>query len=160
MCKKKKVMLFKEIKSGDIVWCMNRTTADVYDEKVVSVGAAYFGGSGISDRMIDFTVGDNDGENQNTRVFALPENAKIGYAQNWVVTTSRDSMIHEVENLKESSEKILARTSELKHLVSKCNDALLKLCPEKKREADFEKRLKTIEETCSKMEELLKELKS
>ena len=149
-------MLFKEIKSGDVVWCMNRATADVYEATVMKVGAAYFSGTNISDRVVDITIG----KGENTRVFALPENSRIGYAQDWVVTLSNDSMIREVEKLKRSSEEILSRMSECKILVSKCNDALLKLCPEKQREADFEKRLKTIEETCVKMEELLKELKS
>ncbi len=148
-------MLFRDIKDGDKVWCLNRNTIYAYKATVKSAVVSYHRES--FDCVVDICVETDGG---NTQVFTLPRNSKIGYAQNWIITLSSDDMMLEVEKLKKNSEEILSATDRHKMIVSKCDGVLSELRLEKLREADFEGRLKAIEETWTKMEELLKGLKS
>lgn len=151
-------MLFKEIKEGSTLWVLDKAAVEVSEEKVAKVSPPYFDSnfSGVAKGCVmDITVG----EGKSSRTFTLHEGSDTGYAQDLMITPDRGNVIREIEDIRRKSEHELSLAGKYELDISKCNEALLRLCPEKRREADFEKRLKAIEEGFSRMEELLKGLK-
>lgn len=112
-------MLFKDLKPNYQVTFFDKEKLNVYTGKVISVSAPRYMPTQTA-MVVDVTI-EADGI---THTYSIPETSALTYANNLVLATSNDSIVHEVQAMKTASEQHLAETDHHRKVVERCNTLL------------------------------------
>lgn len=89
--------------------------------------------------------------NSKTATYSIPENLSVTYAGDVVLSTDKQGLMAEVEQMKNTAEKILESVPKQKEVVDKTTVLLSELNPVYKKK-ETEQRFSKIEESISRME--------
>lgn len=125
----------------------------ITDGKVISVGFPHLDLStkptmGQSQMVVDVTIE----ANSKTATYSIPENLSVTYAGDVVLSTDKQGLMAEVEQMKNTAEKILESVPKQKEVVDKTTVLLSELNPVYKEKEETEQRFSKIEESISRME--------
>ena len=98
--------------------------------------------------VVDVTID----ANSKTAIYSTPENLSVTYAGDIVLSTDKQGLIVEVEQMKNTAEKILESVPKQKEVVDKATVLLSELNPVYKEKKETEQRFSKIEESISRME--------
>lgn len=90
--------------------------------------------------------------NSKTATYSIPENLSVTYAGDVVLSTDKQGLMAEVEQMKNTAEKILESVPKQKEVVDKTTALLSELNPVYKEKKETEQRFSKIEESISRME--------
>lgn len=90
--------------------------------------------------------------NSKTATYSIPENLSVTYAGDVVLSTDKQGLMAEVEQMKNTAEKILESVPKQKEVVDKTTVLLSELNPVYKEKKETEQRFSKIEESISRME--------
>lgn len=146
-------MLFKDLKQGYMVYLFDRTNITINTVKVVSVNPphidTHFGN--ITEMVVDITVEDGS----NNRTYTFKDGSEVGYSGTLVISPNRDSILRELEVMKNSSEEALKQVDRHKETVEKCGKLLVDFNPQYKEKKETEERFSRMEDTMKKMQEMM-----
>ena len=146
-------MLFKELKSNYPIFLLDRATLSFEQARVMNVQPNYQ--SVNMNRMeVNVTIQTKEGK-QNT--YAVADSEQSAYAGNLFISTSKDSIINEVNALKNASEEVLSKVEEHKQTVEKCKNLLAELDTSFRDQQRTNQRLDQME---NKLDEIFKFVKS
>ena len=125
----------------------------ITDGKVISVGFPHLDLNtkptmGQSQMVVDVTIE----ANSKTATYSIPENLSVTYAGDVVLSTDKQGLMAEVEQMKNTAEKILESVPKQKEVVDKTTALLSELNPIYKEKKETEQRFSKIEESISRME--------
>lgn len=112
-------MLFKDLKPNYQVFFFDKEKLIVTMGKVVSVSVPRYMPTQTA-MVVDVTI-EADGI---THTYSIPETSSLTYANNLVLATSNESIVHEVQAMKTASEQHLAETDQHRKVVERCNTLL------------------------------------
>lgn len=146
-------MAFKDVKQNYSVYILNKQDITITDGKVISVGFPHLDLStkpamGQSQMVVDVTIE----ANSKTATYSIPENLSVTYAGDVVLSTDKQGLMAEVEQMKNTAEKILESVPKQKEVVDKTTILLSELNPIYKEKKETEQRFSKIEESISRME--------
>lgn len=156
------MLSFKDIKQNYPVFILDKQEMAFIQGKVTSVSFPHYDANvgqmpGSSTQMVvDVTVEANG----KTATYVIPESASITKAGNVVLATERESLVHEIEALKVSSEQVIASVDYHKKVVEKSSELLKELNPVYREKEESEKRFKAIEGSVAEMGARVSELKT
>ncbi len=135
------------------VYILNKQDITITDGKVISVGFPHLDLStkpamGQSQMVVDVTIE----ANSKTATYSIPENLSVTYAGDVVLSTDKQGLMAEVEQMKNTAEKILGSVPKQKEVVDKTTVLLSELNPIYKEKKETEQRFSKIEESISRME--------
>lgn len=142
-----------DVKQNYSVYILNKQDITIIDGKVISVGFPHLDLStkptmGQSQMVVDVTIE----ANSKTATYSIPENLSVTYAGDIVLSTDKQGLIAEVEQMKNTAEKILESVPKQKEVVDKATVLLSELNPVYKEKKETEQRFSKIEESISRME--------
>lgn len=149
-------MTFKELKIGYPVYLFDRNTVSASTGKVMMDPSVPRADNKMSwqHMVVDVPIQFGD----STKTFVLPDNQDTAYPDGYVLSTSRDVVLREIESMLTLNEQELAKAEQRKDIVSKCRELLCSFNPafREKQENDirFEKMEKRIDDFGSKMDVL------
>lgn len=143
----------KDVKQNYSVYILNKQDITITDGKVISVGFPHLDLStkpamGQSQMVVDVTIE----ANSKTAIYSIPENLSVTYAGDVVLSTDKQGLMAEVEQMKNTAEKILESVPKQKEVVDKTTILLSELNPVYKEKKETEQRFSKIEESISRME--------
>lgn len=143
----------QDVKQNYSVYILNKQDITITDGKVISVGFPHLDLStkpamGQSQMVVDVTIE----ANSKTATYSIPENLSVTYAGDVVLSTDKQGLIAEVEQMKNTAEKILESVPKQKEVVDKTIVLLSELNPVYKEKKETEQRFSKIEESISRME--------
>lgn len=149
-------MTFKELKPNYAVHILHKDDIRYSQGKVVSVSDPRFQSpitpalnfNQTSTQVVDVTI-DEDGEQ---RTYTIPETLDITYANNLVLSTSREKIQYEVETIMHRAEDDIASVDAKKQIVSRCADILSVIDPTLKEKQQTEARFTSIEKNMGTIE--------
>ncbi len=146
-------LAFKDVKQNYSVYILNKQDITITDGKVISVGFPHLDLStkpamGQSQMVVDVTIE----ANSKTATYSIPENLSVTYAGDVVLSTDKQGLMAEVEQMKNTAEKILESVPKQKEVVDKTTVLLSELNPVYKEKKETEQRFSKIEESISRME--------
>ena len=146
-------MAFKDVKQNYSVYILNKQDITITDGKVISVGFPHLDLNtkptmGQSQMVVDVTIQ----ANSKTATYSIPENLSVTYAGDIVLSTDKQGLMAEVEQMKNTAEKILESVPKQKEVVEKTTALLSELNPIYKEKKETEQRFSKIEESISRME--------
>lgn len=146
-------MAFKDVKQNYSVYILNKQDITITDGKVISVGFPHLDLStkpamGQSQMVVDITIE----ANSKTATYSIPENLSVTYAGDVVLSTDKQGLMAEVEQMKNTAEKILESVPKQKEVADKTTILLSELNPIYKEKKETEQRFSKIEESISRME--------
>lgn len=146
-------MLFKDLKTNYPVYIFDKAVTSVQEGKVVNTGLPHFDLSQPSySRMVtDVTIKVGD----ITKTYTFKDDSDIGYADNLVISPSRDVILREVESVKDQSEQILEQVDLHKTTVDKCNKILSEFNPVFKEKKETEQRFSQLESSVTDIKTML-----
>lgn len=112
-------MLFKDLKPNYQIFFFDKEKLSVYTGKVISVSVPRYLPTQTA-MVVDVTI-EADGI---THTYSIPETSSLTYANNLVLATSNESIVHEVQAMKTASEQHLAETERHRKVVEQCNALL------------------------------------
>ena len=141
-------MAFKDVKQNYSVYILNKQDITITDGKVISVGFPHLDLNtkptmGQSQMVVDVTIE----ANLKTATYSIPENLSVTYAGDVVLSTDKQGLMAEVEQMKNTAEKILESVPKQKTAA-----LLSELNPIYKEKKETEQRFSKIEESISRME--------
>ena len=100
-------MAFKDVKQNYSVYILNKQDITITDGKVISVGFPHLDLSikpamGQSQMVVDVTIE----ANSKTATYSIPENLSVTYAGDVVLSTDKQGLMAEVEQMKNTAEQI------------------------------------------------------
>lgn len=146
-------MLFKELKSNYPIFLLDRATLSFEQARVMNVQPNYQSVN-MNRIEVNVTIQNKEGK-QNT--YAVADSEQSAYAGNLFISTSKDSIINEVNALKNASEEVLSKVDEHKQTVEKCKNLLAEL------DTSFRDQQKTnqrVDQMENKLDEIFKFVKS
>lgn len=146
-------MLFKELKSNYPIFLLDRATLSFEQARVMNVQPNYQSVN-MNRIEVNVTIQNKEGK-QNT--YAVADSEQSAYAGNLFISTSKDSIINEVNALKNASEEVLSKVDEHKQTVEKCKNLLAELDTSFRDQQKTNQRLDQME---SKLDEIFKFVKS
>lgn len=146
-------LAFKDVKQNYSVYILNKQDITITDGKVISVGFPHLDLNtkptmGQSQMVVDVTIE----ANSKTATYSIPENLSVTYAGDVVLSTDKQGLMAEVEQMKNTAEKILESVPKQKEVVDKTTVLLSELNPVYKEKKETEQRFSKIEESISRME--------
>lgn len=151
-------MLFKDIKQNYPVHILDKDNVSYIQGKVVSVSFPHMDNTNpmsMGKTVVDVVI-DADGK---SATYTIPENMGIVYAGNLVLSTDKDGIIREVEDLKTSSEQYLKSVDKTRQVLEKSTSLLAELNPEIKAKQENELRLSNLENTMKDIQSDMKDFK-
>lgn len=144
---------WQDVKQNYSVYILNKQDITITDGKVISVGFPHLDLStkpamGQSQMVVDVTIE----ANSKTATYSIPENLSVTYAGDVVLSTDKQGLMAEVEQMKNTAEKILESVPKQKEVVDKTTVLLSELNPVYKEKKETEQRFSKIEESISRME--------
>lgn len=156
-------MLFKDTKQNYPVFILDKQNLSFTQGKVTGTGFPRMEmnpKTGKTEMVVDVTI-EADGK---TATYAIPENLSVTYANNLVLSTDKQGLTNEIEAMKSTAEQILASVDRQKEILEKSKTLLSELNPVYREKQETEKRFSKIEDSISRMEEMManfiKEFKS
>lgn len=146
-------MLFKELKSNYPIFLLDRATLSFEQARVMNVQPNYQSVN-MNRIEVNVTIQNKEGK-QNT--YAVADSEQSAYAGNLFISTSKDSIINEVNALKNASEEVLSKVEEHKQTVEKCKNLLAELDTSFRDQQRTNQRLDQME---NKLDEIFKFVKS
>lgn len=146
-------MLFKELKSNYPIFLLDRATLSFEQARVMNVQPNYQSVN-MNRIEVNVTIQNKEGK-QNT--YAVADSEQSAYAGNLFISTSKDSIINEVNALKNASEEVLSKVEEHKQTVEKCKNLLAELDTTFRDQQKTNERLDQME---NKLDEIFKYVKS
>jgi DNA-binding transcriptional regulator GbsR (MarR family) len=146
-------MLFKELKSNYPIFLLDRATLSFEQARVMNVQPNYQSVN-MNRIEVNVTIQNKEGK-QNT--YAVADSEQSAYAGNLFISTSKDSIINEVNALKNASEEVLSKVDEHKQTVEKCKNLLAELDTSFRDQQKTNQRLDQME---NKLDEIFKFVKS
>lgn len=146
-------MLFKELKSNYPIFLLDRATLSFEQARVMNVQPNYQSVN-MNRIEVNVTIQNKEGK-QNT--YAVADSEQSAYAGNLFISTSKDSIINEVNALKNASEEVLSKVEEHKQTVEKCKNLLAELDTTFRDQQRTNQRLDNME---NKLDEIFKFVKS
>lgn len=146
-------MLFKELKSNYPIFLLDRATLSFEQARVMNVQPNYQSVN-MNRIEVNVTIQNKEGK-QNT--YAVADSEQSAYAGNLFISTSKDSIINEVNALKNASDEVLSKVEEHKQTVEKCKNLLAELDTSFRDQQKTNQRLDQME---SKLDEIFKFVKS
>lgn len=146
-------MLFKELKSNYPIFLLDRATLSFEQARVMNVQPNYQSVN-MNRIEVNVTIQNKEGK-QNT--YAVADSEQSAYAGNLFISTSKDSIINEVNALKNASEEVLSKVEEHKQTVEKCKNLLAELDTSFRDQQRTNQRLDNME---NKLDEIFKFVKS
>lgn len=146
-------MLFKELKSNYPIFLLDRATLSFEQARVMNVQPNYQSVN-MNRIEVNVTIQNKEGK-QNT--YAVADSEQSAYAGNLFISTSKDSIINEVNALKNASEEVLSKVEEHKQTVEKCKNLLAELDTSFRDQQRTNQRLDKME---NKLDEIFKFVKS
>lgn len=142
-----------DVKQNYSVYILNKQDITITDGKVISVGFPHLDlntkpAMGQSQMVVDVTIE----ANSKTATYSIPENLSVTYAGDVVLSTDKQGLMAEVEQMKNTAEKILESVPKQKEVVDKTTVLLSELNPVYKEKKETEQRFSKIEESISRME--------
>lgn len=142
-----------DVKQNYSVYILNKQDITITDGKVISVGFPHLDLNtkptmGQSQMVVDVTIE----ANSKTATYSIPENLSVTYAGDVVLSTDKQGLMAEVEQMKNTAEKILESVPKQKEVVDKTTVLLSELNPVYKEKKETEQRFSKIEESISRME--------
>lgn len=113
-------LAFKDVKQNYSVYILNKQDITITDGKVISVGFPHLDlntkpAMGQSQMVVDVTIE----ANSKTATYSIPENLSVTYAGDVVLSTDKQGLMAEVEQMKNTAEKILESVPKQKEVVDK-----------------------------------------
>lgn len=127
----------KSLKNGNKIYLFNRGEATLEEAKVVSVSVPHFdarAGSSAS-LVVDVTVE----AGAETRTYTMRDSADVSFVGNLTVCTGKESLLREVEGIKQQAEQTLDQVDKLKQIVVRCRELLTDMNPAEKERVEMEK---------------------
>ncbi len=146
-------MTFKELKSNYPIYLLDRASLGFEQARVMNVQPNYQSVN-MNKIEVNVTIQTKDGK-QNT--YAVADSEQSAYAGNLFISTSKDSIINEVNALKNASEEVLEKVDEHKKTVEKCKKLLGELDTAFRDQQKTNERLDNLE---NKLDEIFKFVKS
>lgn len=146
-------MLFKELKGNYPIFLLDRATLSFEQARVMNVQPNYQSVN-MNRIEVNVTIQNKEGK-QNT--YAVADSEQSAYAGNLFISTSKDSIINEVNALKNASEEVLSKVEEHKQTVEKCKNLLAELDTTFRDQQKTNERLDQME---NKLDEIFKFVKS
>ena len=145
-------MQFRDIKAGYTIFLFDRNEIELKEAKVTDVSTPHYDShyGGLSEMVVDVSI-----EGQ-PNPYTFKERTETGYAGNTVISTSRESILSEVEAILTQSEQALSQRDKLENNVAKCKKILTDFSPKYKKEQENEARFGKIESMMKEQAELLK----
>jgi hypothetical protein len=146
-------MQFKELKQGYQIYVFDRTKIEVSEPKVVNVSQPHVDSriGSPTDIVVDITIESDT----SPKTYVLKESSDVGYNGNLVISTTRDTILREVEAIKSQSEQILSQVDEHKAKVEKCKTILSEFNPIYKERKETEERFNKLESSIDDIKKLL-----
>lgn len=103
-------MAFKDVKQNYSVYILNKQDITITDGKVISVGFPHLDlntkpAMGQSQMVVDVTIE----ANSKTATYSIPENLSVTYAGDVVLSTDKQGLMAEVEQMKNTAERYLSQ---------------------------------------------------
>lgn len=127
----------KTLKNGNKIYLFNRGEATIEEAKVLSVSVPHFdarAGSSAS-LVVDVTVE----AGTETRTYTMRDSADVSFVGNLTVCTGKDSLLREVDSIKQQAEQTLEQVDHLKVIAERCKIILTDFNPEARERAEMEK---------------------
>lgn len=152
------MLLFKDIKQNYPVYILDKSTMELIQGKVTQVSFPHIDSNrpsfpgNIQPMVVDVTIAAND----KSATYTIPENLSITDAgPTLVLTTEQENLVHEVEAMKSNAESIISSIPHQKEVISKADKLLAELSPVYKDKAQYEERLKGLEDGMSDIKSML-----
>lgn len=146
--------MFKNLRQGNSVYALT-TSAEIKIEnyKVVSVSdkPRFETIDNKPQLVIDLTL-DVDGKH---KIFVIPENSVTTYAGGMMLTCSRDEVLRELDSLRGISQDYVDKYEMHKDRLTRIDEIRDEMMPEKREEKEVRSRLQRVEDTMSRILELL-----
>lgn len=153
-------MLFKELKIGYTIYIFDKGKVSFTQAKVIGVVPPHFDNhyGNPTEMVVDVSIEGFE------KPFTFKENTDTGYVNNLVVSTDRDKVLLEVENLQAQSEQAWNKRDTYKETAEKCAQIRAEHSPAFKEKKETEERFSKLEGSVSELKDmikgLVKELKS
>lgn len=154
-------MIFKDIKQNYPVYILDKQEVTLTQGKVTSVSFPHidtnmpsYNSVSNPQMVVDVTIEANG----KAATYTIPESLSITYAGNLILSTDKQSLINEVEALKNGAEQVLASVEHNKTIVEKASALLSEMNPVYKEKQETEKRLTKMEGDVSEIKKMLSEL--
>lgn len=147
-------MLFKDLKSGYPVYVFDRSEIVMSQGRVLKVGMPYVDVYNPSEMVLDVEIENNC----NTKTYTFKVNSDVGYANNLIISTSKDVVLRDVEVMKTQSEDELLKRERHEEIVSKCTAILNDHNPSFKDKKETEERFSNLENSVSELKSLIQNL--
>ena len=135
------MLLFKNMKVGQLVHVLDRKTAEYYTGKVEQpVGAPHFEPNHPT-LMVDVAI-NFDG---NTKTFSIPENLSATYAGDLCLATETSELLGELDQMEVQGQKVIEDVPRIEAMLAKIKERRLELNPVLKEKKEQDKRIERIE---------------
>lgn len=146
-------MVFKEVKQNYEIHILDKENVKHMKGKVISVSfpRMMMMQNGGTQQVIDVTIECDD----KTATYSIPEHLSVTYAGNYVLATSLDYLIKEIESIKNSAQQMIDSIDKQKDVVEKSSKLLIELNPSFREKKEIEDRFNKIESNVSEMKNML-----
>ena len=146
--------MFKNLRQGNSVYALT-TSAEIKIEnyKVVSVSdkPRFETIDNKPQLVIDLTL-EVDGKH---KIFVIPENSATTYAGGTMLTCSRDEVLRELDSMRGISQDYVDKYEMHKDRLARIDEIRDEIMPEKRDEKEVRSRLQRVEDTMSRILEIL-----
>lgn len=144
-------MEFKNLKSGFMVYLLDKTDMSFSTEKVVDVSLPHIDAKITSTNMVVDVTTDKT-------TYCMMADAEIAYPANKVIATDKMNILREIEATMTMSEQALAQVPKHEETIVKCKKLKAELDPAQKEKQAVEERFGKIEKSMEEITALLKKL--
>lgn len=135
------------------VFILDKEEMTVVQGKVKSTSFPRMDASrGTAQMVVDIEI-EADGK---SATYSIPENLAITYAGNFVLSTDREGLLHEIEAKQTAAEQILSTVDRQRMIIERAKLLRAELNPAYKEKQETEKRLGQLEGTISEMKDLMR----
>lgn len=145
------MILFKDLKQGQIVHVLDRKTADYMTGKVEETPSLPH----YDNRQPAMSVDVKINIKGDSRIYAIPENLSVTYAGDLCIATEQTDLVQVVDDIEKKADEAIADYPRQKEVKEKCKHLALELNPTKKAQIENEERLNRIEQQQDKMFNML-----
>lgn len=146
-------MLFKDLKQNYPVYIFDKQNITFTTGKIMSVSFPHMDNSNpmvMGKSVVDIVI-EAGGK---SATYAIPDSMSVAYAGDLVISTDRDSIIREVEAVKNNSEQYLKGIERTKTVLDKSTSLLAELNPEIRAKQENEQRLSNMEQSIQELKKM------
>ena len=146
-------MLFKDLKQNYPVYIFDKQNITFTPGKIMSVSFPHMDNSNpmvMGKSVVDIVI-EAGGK---SATYAIPDSMSVAYAGDLVISTDRDSIIREVEAIKNNSEQYLKGVERMKAVLEKSTSLLAELNPEIRAKQENEQRLSNMEQSIQELKKM------